>query len=81
LIVLVIIMNDKKRGVLTAWFERGYGFVIGEGRQQYFLHTTSIIDGPAIPVRGSAVEFEAAPPYKGGKLPQAVNAVILPEAK
>jgi hypothetical protein len=69
---------EKQRGVLASWFERGYGFVIGEGRQQFFLHATEIIEGPAIPVRGSIVEFEIASPYKGGKLPQAVKAVILP---
>ena len=69
------------RGVLTAWFERGYGFVMIEGRKEFFLHATGIIEGPAIPVRGSVVEFEAAAPYKGGKLPQAVNAKILPEVR
>jgi cold shock CspA family protein len=69
----------KQRGVLVSWFESGYGFVIGEGRRQFFLHTTTIVEGPAIPVRGSMVEFEIAPPYNGGKLPQAVNARILPE--
>lgn len=66
----------KYRGVLTAWFERGYGFVMTEERKEFFLHTSGIVVGPPIPKRGSIVEFEVAPPFKGGKLPAAVNAVI-----
>jgi cold shock CspA family protein len=71
--------GNKQCGVLTSWFEHGYGFIIAEKRQQYFLHVSAIIQGPAIPVRGSTVEFEVGPPHKNGKLPTAINAVIFPD--
>lgn len=63
------------KGMLTAWFERGFGFVTTEERQQYFLHVSKIVEGPAIPIRGMAVEFEVIAPVHG-KLPEAVNARV-----
>jgi cold shock CspA family protein len=62
-------------GILTAWFERGFGFVTTEDCQQFFLHVSKISSGPVIPIRGMTVEFEAIAPVRG-KLPEAMNAVI-----
>jgi cold shock CspA family protein len=63
------------KGTLTAWFERGFGFVVTEDRQQFFLHVSKISEGPAIPIRGMTVEFETIAPTRG-KLPEAVNARV-----
>jgi cold shock CspA family protein len=63
------------KGILTAWNERGFGFVMTEDREQFFLHVSKIINGPAIPVKGMTVEFEAIPPTHG-TLREAVNACI-----
>jgi cold shock CspA family protein len=64
------------KGTLSAWFERGFGFVVTEDHQQFFLHVSKIIKGPAIPIRGMAVEFDTTAPIHG-TLPEAVNARIL----
>jgi cold shock CspA family protein len=64
-------------GILSAWFERGFGFITTEDRQQYFLHVSRISKGPTIPIRGMSVEFDAIAPTRG-KLPEAVNARIAP---
>jgi cold shock CspA family protein len=69
--------NTKQHGVLASWSERGYGFIVGDGRQSYFLHISEIIEGPPIPRIGSNVEFIPAPPHNGGRLPSAVNVRIL----
>lgn len=65
------------KGTLTAWFERGFGFITTEDRQQYFLHVSKIAEGPAIPIRGMSVEFEAIAPTRG-RLAEAINARIAP---
>jgi cold shock CspA family protein len=69
--------QKQMTGILIVWFERGFGFITTEDRQQYFLHVSKISEGPAIPVRGMSVEFEAIAPTRG-KLPEAVNARIAP---
>jgi hypothetical protein len=70
--------KEQRSGVLTCWFERGYGFVVDEKRNQFFLHTNSILEGPPIPERGSTVVFEVAPPNGNGRYKQAVNAIVTP---
>jgi len=61
------------KGTLKSW-HGDWGLVRVNRREQYFLHTTNITEGPDEPLIGSSVLFEIAPPYKNGKLPQAVNA-------
>ena len=69
----------RYRGVLTVWFDRGFGFIASEDRkEQFFLHVSGISEGPVLPEKGSTVEFEVGEPYKKGKLPQAIKAVISP---
>jgi len=68
-----------KVGKLRSWNEAGYGLVIVSVKEKYFLHASNISQIPddlTEPVIGSEVQFEVAPPYKNGKLHQAVNAVI-----
>jgi cold shock CspA family protein len=63
------------KGILTAWNERGFGFIMAQDRQQFFLHVSNIISGPPIPIRGMTVEFEAIAPTRG-TLPEAINARV-----
>jgi cold shock CspA family protein len=68
----------KKQGILKSWNSlRGFGTVVITRHEAYFLHTTSVIEGPENPALGSIVYFDAAPAFRNGKLPQAVNAVIV----
>lgn len=68
----------KKQGILKSWDSlRGFGTVVITRHDAYFLHTTSVLEGPENPALGSTVYFDAAPAFRNGKLPQAVNAVIV----
>ena len=68
----------KKQGILKSWNSlRGFGTVVISRHEAYFLHTTSVVEGPENPALGSTVYFDAAPALRNGKLPQAVNAVIV----
>ncbi len=68
----------KKQGILKSWDSlRGFGTVVITRHEAYFLHTTSVLEGPENPALGSTVYFDAAPAFRNGKLPQAVNAVIV----
>jgi cold shock CspA family protein len=67
-----------KQGILTSWNSiRGFGTVVISRHEAYFLHTTNVVEGPDNPTRGSVVYFDVAPAINDGKLPQAVNAVIV----
>jgi len=74
------------QGLLQSWFkEKSYGFVYISFKETYFLHRTGIVEMPEgflFPPVGSTVHFDVAEPRgKGaGKLPQAVNAKIIPPA-
>lgn len=71
-------MNRMKQGILTSWNSiRGFGTVVISRHEAYFLHTTNVVEGPDNPARGSVVYFDVGPAVNGGKLPQAVNAVIV----
>jgi hypothetical protein len=71
-------MSRTKQGVLKSWHAlKGYGTVVISRHEAYFLHTTSVVEGPENPVLGSIVYFDAAPAFRNGKLLQAVNAVIV----
>ena len=71
-------MNRTKQGILKSWHPlKGFGTVVVTRHEAYFLHTTSVVEGPENPALGSTVYFDAAPAFRNGKLPQAVNAVIV----
>ena len=71
-------MSRTKQGVLKSWHPlKGFGTVVINRYEAYFLHTTSVVEGPENPALGSTVYFDAAPAFRNGKLPQAVNAVIV----
>lgn len=69
-------------GTLKVWFsEKGYGIVSVSFTKNYFLHASNIVeasDSLDAPPVGSRIHFDVAPPYGKGKLPQAVNARIVP---
>ena len=71
------------KGRLTSWHDSGYGMVYVSLTEKYFLHASNVIEAPAglvTPPKGCVVEFDVAPPYRGGRFPQAINArVTLPE--
>jgi hypothetical protein len=56
---------------------KGFGTIVISRHEAYFLHTTNVIEGPENPALGSVVYFDPAPAINNGKLPQAVNAVIV----
>jgi cold shock CspA family protein len=68
----------RKRGVVLSWSKRGFGFVVTEERQQYFLHVRGLANLFTLPAEGDLIEFDVAPAQKPGLLPLAVNAVIVP---
>jgi hypothetical protein len=71
------IREKQKQGVLTSWKPlKGFGSVVVNRHEVYFLHTTNVVEGPENPVLGSVVHFDVAPAVNNGKFPQAVNAVI-----
>jgi hypothetical protein len=75
-------MEREKQGILVSWNQiRGFGVVVVSRTENYFLHTRSIVEGPEVPARGSVVYFDVAPPFNNGKLPNAVNAIILVDRK
>jgi len=65
-----------RRGTLTAWFEKGFGFII-DGREQFFLHVHNLENPFLTPVKGDVIEFEPGEPWKTGKLPCAMKARIV----
>ena len=59
------------------WFDskKGYGFIIGEGRKEIFVHFSGIVkDGFKSLVEGEAVTYEIE---SGAKGEQAVNVATL----
>ena len=71
-------MSRTKQGVLKSWHPlKGFGTVVVTRHEAYFLHTSNVVEGPENPALGSTVYFDAAPAFRHGKLPQAVNAVIV----
>jgi len=71
-------MSRTKQGVLKSWHPlKGFGTVVINRHEAYFLHTTNVVEGPENPALGSVVYFDPAPAINNGKLPQAVNAVIV----
>ncbi len=71
-------MDRAKQGTLVSWNSiRGFGTVVISRHEAYFLHTSNVVEGPENPARGSVVYFDVAPAINSGKLPQAVNAVIV----
>jgi cold shock CspA family protein len=66
----------RYRGVLTVWFDRGFGFIATEDRKEYFLHFSQIRYGLR-PVKGDVIEFEIGESLRQGKPVQAVRAEIV----
>jgi hypothetical protein len=70
-----------KEGKLYSWHANGFGVVAVSVKERFFLHVSNIVEIPddlASPPIGSTVQFDVAEAKNGGKLPQAVNARVIP---
>lgn len=49
------------------WFssERGYGFILGEDENKYFLHRSNLVDIHFTPSEGDEVDFDFEDTNKG----------------
>jgi hypothetical protein len=63
-------------GEIYTWSLLGYGFVLVDGKEIYFLHQDGIKQGGDKVAVRQRVEFEVAPPLAGKKYPRAINAVV-----
>ena len=67
---------SKQSGVLRSWYDdRGFGIVWVSRTERYLLHITHVPE-PDIPVVGCRVLFDAAPAFKPGHLPLAINVAL-----
>lgn len=74
--------EKQKQGTLISWYPlKGFGIVKITRQEAYFLHTSNVVEGPENPALGSTVHFDVAPPTRNGKLPNAINAVIVEPEK
>jgi hypothetical protein len=70
-------ISSRISGVLVAWRlskSGGFGRVLGTNEQNYFICRRFIVEG--LPIVGSPLTFEIAPPLPGKLFPQAINAKI-----
>jgi cold shock CspA family protein len=63
-------------GEIYTWSLLGYGFVLVNRKDLYFLHESAIKQGADKIAIGERVEFEVAPPLVGKKHPRAVDATV-----
>jgi len=63
-------------GQIYTWSLLGYGFVLANKKDLYFLHHSDIKEGMELVAQWQPVKFDAAPPLPGKKHPRAINAVI-----
>jgi len=63
-------------GEIYSWSLLGYGFVLVDRKDLYFLHESNIKEGADKVAVRQRVEFEVAPPLAGKKYSRAVNAIV-----
>ena len=63
-------------GQIYTWSLLGYGFVLANKKDLYFLHHSDIKEGMELVAQWQPVKFDTAPPLPGKKHPRATNAVI-----
>jgi hypothetical protein len=63
-------------GQIYTWSLLGYGFVLANKKDLYFLHHSDIKEGMDLVAQWQPVTFDTAPPLPGKKHPRAINAVI-----
>ena len=64
------------QGQIYTWSLLGYGFVLVNGKDLYFLHHSGIKQGAELIAVKQPVQFDVAAPLLGKKYPRAINAVI-----
>ncbi len=64
------------QGQIYTWSLLGYGFVLVNGKDLYFLHHSGIKQGAELIAVKQPVDFDVAAPLPGKKYPRAINAVI-----
>jgi hypothetical protein len=63
-------------GQIYTWSLLGWGFVVVNGKDLYFLHSSEIKEGMDKITIKQWVKFDAAPAMPGKKYPRATNAVV-----
>ena len=63
-------------GQIYIWSLLGYGYVLANGKDLYFLHHSAIKQGADLVAARQWVSFDVAPPLPGKKYPRAVNAIV-----
>jgi cold shock CspA family protein len=67
---------ERKIGTVYSSNPKGWMFVYVTPQERYFLHISEL-NADHLANLGERVSFEIAPPLHDGKLPRAVNAVIV----
>jgi len=64
------------KGFIYSWSLLGFGFVLVNNKDLYFLHVSDIQQGKDLVAKWQTVSFDTAPPLPGKKYPRAINAVV-----
>jgi hypothetical protein len=65
-----------QHGQIYTWSLVGWGFVLANGKDLYFLHFSDIVEGADLVAVKQPVEFDVAPALPGKRFQRAVNARI-----
>jgi hypothetical protein len=63
-------------GTIYTWSLLGWGFVLANKKDLYFLHHSDIKQGADLIVARQQVQFDVAPPLPGKRYPRAINAIV-----
>jgi hypothetical protein len=63
-------------GEIYTWSLLGYGFVLADKKDLYFLHYSDIKEGMDLVALKQPVVFDIAPALPGKKYPRAINAIV-----
>jgi cold shock CspA family protein len=63
-------------GQIYTWSLLGYGFVLADKKDLYFLHYSDIKEGMDLVAVRQPITFDVAPALPGKKYPRAINAVV-----
>jgi hypothetical protein len=63
-------------GEIYTWSLLGYGFVLANKKDLYFLHHSDIKEGMDLVAIKQPVVFDTDPALTGKKYPRAINAIV-----
>jgi hypothetical protein len=63
-------------GEIYTWSLLGYGYILANRKDLYFLHSSEIKEGMDLVAIKQSVVFDVAPALPGKKHPRAINAVV-----